>query len=80
MDITTQSEIRTWFKQGLREKASYMLVATDTFDWSDYPVYVNTKEELKEAIQKQEKVMETYDLHADMNEQLNKKRSWVKLP
>ena len=79
MDITTQNEIRIWFERGLQQKASYMIVATDTFDWSDYPVYVNSKEELKKEIYKHEKVMETYDLNADMQTQLNMKRARVQL-
>ena len=37
---TTQEDIDGWIKLGKKWKASHLIVACDTFDWSDYPVYV----------------------------------------
>ena len=37
--MTTAHEIGVWFDRGIALGASHMIVATDTFDHDDYPVY-----------------------------------------
>lgn len=82
VDFTSSREIKIWFESGVSYKQKYMIVATDTFDWSNYPIYTMSIEETKKEYEKimnasMSKVMEIYDLSADMNEQLNQKRAWV---
>lgn len=38
--MTTQSQIRDWFQEGVHLGASHLVVVCDTFDHEDYPVYV----------------------------------------
>jgi len=79
---TTQSEISTWFDEGVAEGATHMIVVCDTFDWEDYPVFVKEDENVR-AIEKQysgpnmQKVMEVYNLKMDKLTQLNKVRSFT---
>jgi len=76
---TTKEEIRDWFLDGLKKKATHMIIVCDTFDWTDYPVYVSKKQKSIDVFMKYEnrdmqKVMEVYDLALDMEAQLNAKR------
>ena len=38
--MTSAWEIRQWFNKGVKQGSAFMLVCSDTFDWTDYPVYV----------------------------------------
>ncbi len=76
---TTQSDIRAWFKQGVEKDATHMAVYTDTFDWSDYPVYF-TAEDAADAERQvlqymrehaMTKLMEVYHLGSPMEAQTN---------
>jgi hypothetical protein len=56
-----------------------MLIVCDTFDWEDYPVYVEPTQDVKEVYERRhgrnmQKVMEVYKLSADMDEQLAEDR------
>ena len=78
---TTQSEIREWLQDGKKQNASHMLVVCDTFDYQDYPVYVNENEDVNEIYQKynntnMQKVMEVYNLSMNLEEQLNEYRAF----
>lgn len=37
---TTKKIIAEWIESGLEKKATHMIVVCDTFDHTDYPVYV----------------------------------------
>lgn len=77
---TTQEDIRTWFKDGVKRKATHMVVACDTFDYSDYPVFVTTADDVATVASaahaaNMQKVMEVYDLNMDMEAQLAEHRA-----
>lgn len=75
--MTTKAQIASWFDRGVAEGASHMLVLCDTFDYDDYPVYVNTVEEARERYNKpgdMQRVMEVYNLSMDKDAQLDKGR------
>jgi hypothetical protein len=78
--MTTKNDIGRWFDKGVSDGWKFMAVMCDTFDYSDYPKYFDSKVDLIE-IQKDpgsmQKVMETYDLTADMWDQLAKPRNFV---
>jgi hypothetical protein len=81
MDRTTQDDIRGWLQRGKDKGATHVLVVCDTFDWSDYPVFVMPGENLREKADKNNgpnmtKLMEVYKLDMDWNEQLNQVRSF----
>ncbi len=78
---TSIQDIREWFKRGIENKATHLIVACDTFDYEDYPVFVSSKEDVKEREKKIEtasmqRVMEVYNLSQDMEKQLKQERSF----
>ena len=80
----SKEDIRGWFKRGIKENQTHMIVMCDTFDCDDYPVYISTKEgqdiekEVKEKLkgENMQKLMEVYDLSMDMESQLSERRSF----
>jgi hypothetical protein len=73
--MATKDVISKWFDEGKSKGAQYMLIACDTFDWEDYPVFTMSKESMKEEYKRlngpnMQKVMEIYDLQGDKSEQL----------
>lgn len=64
--MTTASEIRVWFKKGVEQGATHMIVVCDTYDHEDYPVYV-AEEAFYEVYDQyngvnMQRIMEVYDL------------------
>lgn len=79
---TSVSDIRRWLETGKTRGNKWMFVITDTYDYEDYPVYVNTDEEFwKERAYYNEKNMqritESYNLQADLEEQLAMTRCYA---
>ncbi len=82
--MTTRSDIRKWFYLEGRKNPDhrFMLIVTDTFDFSDYPVFVTRSENVEEALSKYQdkqalsKVMECYDLDLDPEPQIAAERCW----
>lgn len=79
---TTPEMIRGWFMAGRQMGATHMIVACDTFDWDDYPVYVMPGQDVREISQKydvghypMQKIMEVYALHLDLDAQLAEVRA-----
>lgn len=63
----TRSDVKRWKAQGIKEGAEYLIVVCDTFDWSDYPVYVYSGENVNEKRSKydgvnMQRIMEVIDL------------------
>lgn len=76
--MTSKADIRRWLGEAETKRASHMLVICDTFDWSDYPVYVFSAEEaatLAETPGEMQKIMEIYSLSLDLESQLNEHRA-----
>lgn len=79
-----KEEIRKWFYEGVKKGHRYMLVVYDQMedpDESDSPYYADSDEDAVDtylAVSSDMfcKVMEVYDLTADMEEQLAEKRAW----
>ena len=79
--MTNQSEIARWFKEGKKSGATHLIVACDSFDHEDYPVYVKPNEDvrIKESNIRRSSmqlVMEVYNLSMDMDTQLRQKKSF----
>ena len=75
--MTTQAEIGEWFDRGVEQGASHMLVVCDTFDYEDYPSFVDTVDEARKVFAKpgdMQRVMEVYNLSMDKETQLNQNR------
>lgn len=82
---TTQDQIRSWLEEGRSRGATHVLVVCDTFDYEDYPVYVQTGEDAKEIAQERygwpgskdmQRVMECYDLRLPLGAQLAAPRAF----
>jgi len=79
-----KEEIREWFRKGVETGRKYMLVVYDRMedpDESDSPYYADSDEDAVNtylAVSSDVfcKVIEVYDLTADMEEQLAEKRAW----
>lgn len=74
---TTRADIRRWLDRGLEKGASHMVVMCDTFDWSDYPVYVMPGQNPRDfgKSENMQKPMECYDLRMDLDAQLAEHRA-----
>ncbi len=78
---TSTDDIRKWLLRGKQEGATHVIVACDTFDWTDYPVNVQPGEQVKEMVREyqarsMQKVMEVYNLSLDIETQLGEVRAW----
>src|SRR5512135_1074915 len=65
--FATKEDIRGWLKCGKHKGATHVIIVCDTFDWTDYPVYVLPGVSVAEEIEKYgsnnlQKVMEVYNL------------------
>jgi hypothetical protein len=78
---TTRETILTWLTRGQERGATHMIVVCDTFDWSDYPVYVHPGSDPRDLAGQyngdtMQKVMEVYALHMDLEAQLAEGRAF----
>ena len=78
--MITIKDIKRWIKNAPKN-ATHMIVVCDTFDYSDYPVYVNEFEDVHNIVEKydnlnMQKVMEVYNLKKDIREQLMQEKSF----
>ena len=77
---TTQNDIRTWLELGKKNGATHLIVVCDTWDWNDFPVYVQPDEDVHKVVKEHSgknmyKVMEIYNLSKDLDTQLSEYRS-----
>ena len=70
----TLKELRNWYGDGMMKTKLYMLIICDTFSHEDHPEYFDDRESaVKRAnnLGPMERLMESYDLRGDIDEQLN---------
>lgn len=73
---TSVDELGEWFDEGVRQGATHMVVAVDTFSHEDFPVYVKPSQDVQEVVAKYTdaeqflRVMEVYSLTGDRASQL----------
>lgn len=76
--MTTKAEIASWFSEGVQEQAKYMVVMCDTFDYEDYPVYLNNDADCLTLVSSptaMQRVMEVYDLTLPKEPQMEEHRA-----
>lgn len=77
---TTKAEIRAWFIHGKKQGATHLVVCCDTFNYTDFPIYVGKGEDplntANLARTDMLRVMEVYALHLDMEAQLAEYRAF----
>lgn len=78
--MTTRAEIEVWFDRGVAKSATHMLIICDTFDWSDFPVYVTAEQNSREVAKGYSgdgyKIMECYSLSMDKKKQMMEHRAF----
>ena len=75
----TKADIRSWLDEGRKKCATHVVVACDTFDWSDYPVFVMPGEDAKKKasnLGEMQRLMEVYNLALDLESQLGEHRAF----
>jgi hypothetical protein len=77
---TTKQDIREWLEQGKGSGVTHVIVVCDTYDWTDYPVFVMEGEDVRTRMREydganMQKVMEVYNLSMDMETQLDEHRA-----
>lgn len=78
---TKKEDLRKWFDDGVAQGALFMIVACDTYDHSDYPVYAKTAWEAWVQFQAHDglygqRIMEVYDLLRDREVQMAEFRAF----
>jgi hypothetical protein len=78
---TSKEDIRGWIERGKKEGATHMIVVCDTFDHSDYPVFVSLGENAREKAKandgtNMQRVMEVYNLSMDIDAQMAEHRAF----
>jgi hypothetical protein len=78
---TTRETISGWLKRGKEKGATHVIVACDTFSYSDFPVFVMPGEDVKDKCEEtrgkhMQKIMEVYNLSMDLEQQLNSHRAF----
>jgi hypothetical protein len=73
---TTVTTIREWLKEAQKQGATHMIVACDTFNYEDYPVFVMLGENARTIAAQHNnpgemtRLMEVYNLSMDIEAQL----------
>lgn len=80
---STKEEIRNWLNTGLQQGNSHVLIVCDTFDYSDYPVYIPHGTNPRDfKVGEMQRVMECYSMDLPFEDQLKEGRSsnWQMFP
>lgn len=77
----SKKRIREWIERGITNGATHVIVICDTWDYEDYPVYVEPNESVETIVNRymcssMQQVMEIYNLSKDIEEQLREYRAW----
>ena len=78
----SRQTIREWLEKGKSMGATHVVIALDTYDYDNYPVYVKPggKSAQEEADRvnagSMQSVDEVYDLSMDIDEQMSLPRVW----
>lgn len=72
--VITPDIIRRWLREGKEQGATHVIIISDTFDYTHYPVYVmpgeDPREKAKQETREQTSVKEVYSLSRDIEAQL----------
>jgi len=75
------SMIKRWLDQGESIGATHVIIALDTYDHDNYPVYVMPGQIAKDQVKriqagKMQSVDEVYSLSMDIDKQLSARHTW----
>jgi hypothetical protein len=69
--IITHDVIRRWLKEGQERGATHVIVISDTYDYTYYPVHVMPGEDPREIAKQEGSAKEVYSLSRDIELQLS---------
>lgn len=77
----TKTDIIGWLEKAQQMGATHLIVAVDTYNYDNYPVYVMPDEDVKEEYDKfngknMQSVDEVYNLSMDIEFQLTERRAF----
>lgn len=78
----TRELIREWAMNGQERGSSHVAVARDTFDGTEFPVYIACYQDWIDADleydnpERMSEILEVYDLSLDIDQQLSEKRAY----
>lgn len=77
----TKQDIRDWLIQAKAMGATHLIVALDTFDYDNYPVYVKPGQIAADEVKKiqsedMQRVDEVYNLSMNIEAQLSARHVW----
>ncbi len=76
----TREDVQRWLEEGEEKGATHLIVACDTFDYENYPVFVMPGESCEKKVEEvkgnsMQSVDEVYDLAEDVTRQLSELRA-----
>lgn len=76
----TKSDIIEWLEEAKARNATHLIIACDTFDWENYPVYVTADQDVNKEYKRiitssMQRVDEVYNMSMDIESQLNERRA-----
>ncbi|MHA1169742.1 MAG: hypothetical protein ACTSRU_18085 [Candidatus Hodarchaeales archaeon] len=77
----SKGDIERWLESAKEKGATHLIVAVDTYDHDNYPVYVGPNEKIQEKIQRidsgnMQGIDEVYNMSIDIDKQLSEFRAW----
>jgi len=75
----TYQDIASWFDEGAAKGATHLAVFCDTWDWTDYPVFItatDAEDAKKQIAAQQDRLMEVYHLGSDKRRQMREHRAF----
>ena len=77
----SKQQNREWVERGVKTGATHVIIVYDSWDYEDYPVYVEKGQSVQNEIDRRNgrnmlSVMEVYNLSMDIEAQLNEYRAW----
>jgi len=77
----SKGDIERWLESAKEKGATHLIVAVDTYDHDNYPVYVGPNEKIQEKIQRidsgnMQGIDEVYNMSIDIDKQLSEYRAY----
>ena len=77
----TLQDIQGWLDEAKKDNATHLIIAVDTYDHENYPVYVTSDENIQKEIERIENasmqnIDEVYKMSMSIDEQLSEHRAF----
>ena len=77
----TLQEIKGWIEEAYKRDATHLIIAVDTYDYENYPVYVTANEKIQKEIEHidnadLQNIDEVYNMSMNIDKQLSERRAY----